>query len=174
MKVTVVEDTGRQEFLAGVSDDALYIADMMRSYKKVCDAADKTAELAEKTAKLRDDFFTEKLRCPAFRDAVDRVRDWAAAKRDGDFLTVNGKKYTSVKAIFEKEWGVSYEHVRKCCLKLDRLRGLVDGECETPTQPAIFLTVPQPLRGLQPFWAAFLFSNRGRDARHASNGTPLR
>jgi hypothetical protein len=125
---TVVEDTGRQEFLAGIGQDAIYIADEMKRYAAVCKAADKAI-------KARDDFFMEKLRVPAFADRVDRVRDWAAAKRDGDVLTINGKKYTSVKEIFKKEWGVSYEHVRQCCEKLKRLRGLVDGECDTPTQP---------------------------------------
>jgi hypothetical protein len=125
---TVVEDTGRQEFLAGICQDAIYIADEMKRYAAVCKAADKAI-------KARDDFFMEKLRVQAFADRVDRVRDWAAGKRDGDVLTINGKKYTSVKEIFKKEWGVSYEHVRQCCEKLKRLRGLVDGECEPPTQP---------------------------------------
>jgi hypothetical protein len=125
---TIVEDTGRQEFLTGIGQDAIYIADEMKRYAAVCKAADKAI-------KARDDFFMEKLRVQAFADRVDRVRDWAAAKRDGDVLTINGKKYTSVKEIFKKEWGVSYEHVRQCCEKLKRLRGLVDGECDTPTQP---------------------------------------
>jgi hypothetical protein len=121
-----VVDTTRQEFLAGISEDALYIADAMRGYGQLSLAADNAA-------KKRDDFWLEKMANPAFRDRVDRVRDWAATKRDGDVLLIHGKKYTSVKAVFEKEWGVSYEHVRLCSKKMNRLMGLVDGECDTPT-----------------------------------------
>jgi hypothetical protein len=133
---TVVEDTGRQEFLTGIGQDAIYIADEMKRYAAVCKAADKAI-------KARDDFFMEKLRVQAFADRVDRVRDWAAAKRDGDVLMINGKKYTSVKKIFKKEWGVSYEHVRQCCEKLKRLRGLVDGECDTTPNATPDATTPE-------------------------------
>jgi hypothetical protein len=131
-------DKEQRDFLVGIGNDALFIANEMKDYAKVCKAADDAD-------KVRDDFFLEKLRVPEFANRVDRVRDWAGAKRNGDILVVNGHTYTSVKPLFKQEWGVSYEHVRKCCLKLDRLRGLVDGECDTTTAaPPSPTTPPHP------------------------------
>jgi hypothetical protein len=127
---------GREEFLKGIGDDAAYLAETMKGFVKLGKAADKAVE-------ARDEFFSTKMKIPAFADRVQRVRDWGSKKRNNEVLTIDGRKYTSVKKFFKRELGVSYEYVlRFTAKKLPRLNFLLrdddqpQGHTPTPAPPA--------------------------------------
>jgi hypothetical protein len=127
---------GREEYLKGIGDDAAYLAETMKGLVKLGKAADKAVE-------ARDEFFSTKMKIPAFADRVQRVRDWGSTKRNNEVLTIDGRKYTSVKKFFKQELGVSYEYVlRFTAKKLPRLNFLLgdddqpQGHTPTPAPPA--------------------------------------
>ena len=106
------EKKERQVKMNQLSEDATYISAVMREYTDLAAAA--------------EECFEEKMRVPKFRDAVDRLMDWSSNKRHSDRLTVDGKIYKSVKAIFREKFGVSYDTVRRHAIKMSRLEKLMD------------------------------------------------
>jgi len=113
------EAKDRCEKLRGLSEDATYLIATMQEYTAL-------AEVAEKHDLARDDFFSEKMMIPGFRDRIQRLRDWATTKKHSDFLTVDGKRYKSIKKLFTEKFGVSYETVRRVCSQMARLAALLD------------------------------------------------
>jgi hypothetical protein len=113
------EEDARKKYLEGISDDASFIASTMKGFADLC-------KTAEESATARDEYFSQKMKVPAFADRVQRVRDWASTKRNNEVLTIDGKEYKSVKVFFKKELGKTYEYIRQLGKKLGRVQFLLD------------------------------------------------
>jgi hypothetical protein len=116
---------------------------------------------ADDAVEARDEYFSTKMKIPAFADRVQRVRDWGSTKRNNEVLTIDGREYKSVKKFFKQELKVSYEYVLRFTAKnLPRLNFLLgddqpQGYAGTPPAPAqAKVNVPPAAQGTPPSAAA--------------------
>jgi hypothetical protein len=122
------EEVARQSYLLSLSQDASFIAAAMQDYAAAMKTADEAAEAQEQC-------FTVKMKDPAFADKIDHLRDWSATKKKNEFITINGKEYSSIKKLFKEELHISYEYVRRICKKLPRLGFLLEDDPQQGVPP---------------------------------------
>ena len=122
------EEVARQAYLLSLSQDASFIAAAMQDYAAAMKAADEAAAAQEQC-------FTVKMKDTAFADKIDHLRDWSATKKNNEFITINGKEYSSIKKLFKEELHISYEYVRRICKKLPRLGFLLEDDPQQGVPP---------------------------------------
>jgi hypothetical protein len=104
------EEDARQKYLKSVSADASFVVGTLKGFAALCKTADEVIE-------ARDEYFSRKFKNPDFAKRVQNIRDFASTKRNNEVLTIDGREYTSVKAFFKAELGVTYEYIRQLCEK---------------------------------------------------------